>query len=78
MTHVVYTEIIQCLGNLNLLLGVKESIGELFTFSQGTFNDLEAGDVAQEVTDWLVRVRSLRGMRVLLGLDTSISWVSCN
>ena len=41
MTHVVNTKIIQSLGDLNLLLGVKEGIGELFTFSQRTLNDLE-------------------------------------
>ena len=41
LTHVVDTEVIQSLGNFNLLLGIKEGIGELFTFSQSTFDDLE-------------------------------------
>ena len=41
MTHVVNTKIIQSLSDLNLLLGVEEGIGELFTLSQCTLNDLE-------------------------------------
>lgn len=67
MTHVVNTEIIQSLGNLNLLLGIEEGIGELFTLSQSALNDLEIRHIAQEVADGLVRVRSVR-MGVGLGL----------
>jgi hypothetical protein len=46
MTHVVNTKIIQSLGDLNLLFGVEEGIGELFTFSQRALNDLEVRNVA--------------------------------
>lgn len=49
MTHVVNTKLIESLGNLDLLLGVKESIGELLTLTKGTLNDLETGNIAQEV-----------------------------
>lgn len=76
MTHVVHAEIIQSLSNLNLLLGIKESIGELFTFSQRTFDNLETRDIAKEVTDWLIWVISLCWMWVLLGLNRGVSWMS--
>lgn len=33
MTHVVNTEIVQGLGNLDLLLGIEEGIGKLFTLT---------------------------------------------
>jgi hypothetical protein len=56
LTHIVNTEIIQSLGDLDLLGGVKESIGELFALSQSALNDLEIRDVAQEVADGLVWV----------------------
>lgn len=49
VTHVVNTKVIEGLGNLDLLLGVKEGVGELLTLTEGTLNDLETGDVAQEV-----------------------------
>jgi hypothetical protein len=74
--HVVDSEIIQRLGNLNLLLGVEEGIGELFTLSQGTLNDLEVRNIAQEVADGLVRVRTVR-MGVGLGLHGGEAWVAC-
>ena len=51
MTHVVHTEVIESLGNLNLLLGVEEGVGELLTLTQSRLNDLEAGDIAQEIGD---------------------------
>jgi len=60
MTHIVNTKIIQSFGNFNFLGGIEESIGKLFTLSQSTLNDLEVRDVAQEVADWLVWVRSGR------------------
>jgi hypothetical protein len=41
MTHIVNTKIIQSLSDLNLLRSVEEGIGELFTLSQRTLNDLE-------------------------------------
>lgn len=46
MTHIVGTEFIECLGNLDLLLGVKEGIGKLFPLTKGAFDDLETRDVA--------------------------------
>jgi len=58
VTHVVYTKIVQGLGYLNLLLCVEEGIGELFTLSQRTLDDLEARYIAQEVADGLVRIVS--------------------
>lgn len=41
MAHVVNTEIIQGLGNLNLLLCGEEGSCELFSLTQCTLNDLE-------------------------------------
>ena len=73
MTHVVNTELIQGLGDLNLLLGVKKGIGELLTLTQGTLDDLEPRDIAQEVGDSsIVAVGVACGgrMRVLASLDT--------
>lgn len=49
MTHVVNTEVVKSLGDLNLLLSVKEGIGELLALTEGALNNLEAGDIAQEV-----------------------------
>lgn len=51
MTHVVNAEVVQGLGDLNLLLSVKECIGELFAFSQSTLDDLETRNIAQEIGD---------------------------
>jgi hypothetical protein len=72
MTYVVHTEIVQCLGDLNLLLGVEESVGKLLTLTEGTLNDLEAGNIAQEVRNAdVVTVRVAGRVRVLAGLDSS-------
>lgn len=74
MTHVVNTEIIESPGNLDLLLGVKEGVGELLTLTQSALDDLEAGDIAQEVgnTDVVaIRVAGGGGVRVLAGFDAS-------
>jgi hypothetical protein len=68
VTHIVCTKVIQCLGNLNLLLGVEEGICELFALTQGTLNDLESGDIAQEVANWLVWIVSGR-VGVCFGFD---------
>jgi hypothetical protein len=76
VTHIVDSEIIQRLGNLNLLLRVEEGIGELLTLSQSALNDLEIRYIAQEVADGLVWVRSVR-MGVGLGLDGGEPWVTC-
>ena len=73
MTHVVNTELIESLGDLDLLLGIKKGIGELFTLTQGTLNNLESRDIAQKIGDAnVVAVRVARGggVGVLAGLDT--------
>jgi hypothetical protein len=31
------------------LAGIKECVGELFTFSKGGFNNLEAGDIGKKI-----------------------------
>ena len=59
MTHIVHAKIIESLGDLNLLGEVKEGIGELFTFSEGALDNLEVVDIAQEIADRLVWVRSV-------------------
>lgn len=72
MTHVVDTKVVEGLGDLNLLLGIKKGIGELLALTQGTLDDLEAGDIAQEVGDAdvvAVGVASDRGVGVFAGLD---------
>lgn len=74
MTHVVNTELIEGLGDFNLLLGVEESVGELLTLTQGTLDDLEARDVAQEVGDTdvvAIGVPRDGGVGVLASLDGS-------
>lgn len=74
MTHVVNTEVIKSPGDFDFLLGIKEGVGELLALTQGALNDLEAGDVAQEIgnTDVVaVRVARLCGVRVLASLDAS-------
>lgn len=58
VTHVVDPKLIQCLSNLDLLGSVEESIGELFSFSQCTLNDLKIGNIAEEISDWLIRIRA--------------------
>lgn len=73
MTHVVNTELIQSLGDLNLLFGVEKGVGKLLTLTQGAFDDLEPRDIAQEVGNSgivTVRVAAGGGMRVLASLDT--------
>lgn len=59
MTHVVNTKLVEGLGDLNLCLCIKKCIGELFALAEGTLDDLEVVDVAQEVADGLVWVRPL-------------------
>jgi hypothetical protein len=76
VTNVVNAEIIQSLGDLDLLLRVKKGIGELFTLSQSTLDDLEIRYVAQEVADRLVWVRTVR-MGVGLGADGGEARVAC-
>ena len=51
MAHIVGTEFIESLGDLDLLLGIKKGIGKLLSLAQCAFDDLEARDVAQEVGD---------------------------
>lgn len=74
MTHVVHTEVIQSLGDFNLLLGIKEGIGELLTLTQGRLNDLETRDIAQEIGDAhvvAIRVAGGGGVGVLAGFNAS-------
>lgn len=62
----VNTEVIEGLGDLDLGLGVEVGVGELLTLTQGRLDDLEVGDVGEEVLGWGVWVCALG---VLLGLD---------
>lgn len=81
MTHVVDTEIVEGLGDLNLLLRVEEGVGELLTLTESTLDDLETGDIAQEVGDTsvvAVRVASDRGVRVLAALNGREVSMVCN
>lgn len=59
MTHIIDTEIVESLGNLNLLGEVEKGVGELFALTESTLDNLEVVDIAQEVTDWLVWIRSV-------------------
>ena len=47
------------------LASIKEGIGELFTFSQGGFNDLETGDVGEEIAHGLVWIGRFVGVTVM-------------
>lgn len=79
MTHVVHTKVIESLGDLNLLLSIKEGVGKLLALTQSTLDNLETGDIAQEIGDAdivTVRVAGSGGVRVLAGLDTSEAGVS--
>ena len=78
MTHVVHTEVIEGLGDLDLLLGVEESVGKLLTLTQSRFNDLETRDIAQEIGDAdivAVRVAGGGGVGVLASLNASETFV---
>jgi len=56
VAYVVNTKVVQCLGDLNLLGGVEESVGELLSLSQGAFDDLERVDIAEKVGDRLIGI----------------------
>ena len=77
MTHIVDSEIIQGLGDLNLLGGVEEGVGELLALSQRALNDLEARYIAQEIAHGLVWVRSVN-VGVQLGFEAGESRMGCN
>lgn len=51
MTHIVNTKVVEGPGDLDLLFGIEESVGELLTLTQGTLDNLETGDIAQEIGD---------------------------
>ena len=72
VTHIIRSKVIQSPCNLNLLLGIKKSIGKLLPFSKGALNNLKAGDVAEEVADGLVWISGVR-MWVLSGVNTSVA-----
>ena len=55
-SYIINTEIVQGFGNLNLFSSIKESIGKLLALSQGTLNDFERVDIAEEVRDGLVGI----------------------
>lgn len=71
VTHIVHTKVVQGLGDLNLLLGVEKSVGELLALSQRALDDLEARNIAQEVGDSDIVAVGIPGrrVRVLAGLD---------
>lgn len=78
MTHVVHTELIESLGDLDLLLGVEEGIGKLLTLTQSRLDDLETGNVAQEIGDAdvvAVGVAGGGGVGVLTSLNASETFV---
>jgi hypothetical protein len=76
MTHIIHPEIIERLGNLNLLFRIKEGIGKLFPFSQSTLNDLKPRDIAQEVAHMPIPIIPLIGMRILLSVHSCETRVS--
>lgn len=59
----VNTELIERLGDLDLSLSVEVCVGELLALTECRLDDLEARDVRQVVTDGLVWVRALVGLR---------------
>lgn len=77
-SHVVNTKVIKSLGDLDLLLGIKKSVGELLTLTQGALNDLKPRNIAQEVGHSGIVAVGVTGcgrVRILTGLDTSESGV---
>lgn len=81
ITHVVGTKVIQSLGDLNLLLGIKKGVGELLALTQGALNNLEARDIAEEVGDADVVAVGVAGcwVGVLASLNANetgvIAWI---
>lgn len=77
--NAVYSESVERLGNLDFGLGVKIGVGKLLALSQGRLDNLEVGDIGQEVTNWLVRVGGLghTAVRVLRSFDAGVAGVSC-
>ena len=56
---------IDCLGGK--LAGIKECIGELFTFTEGRFNDLEAVYIGKKIAHRLVGIGA-EGVSILGGV----------
>lgn len=84
ITHVVGTKVIQSPGDLNLLLGIKKGVGELLALPQSALNNLEAGDIAEEVGDADVVAVGVAGccwVGVLASLNASeagvVTWIGC-
>jgi hypothetical protein len=67
---VVDAKVIEGLGDLDLGSGVEEGVGELLALAEGGLDDLELGDIAQEVADGSVRIAGV-GARGLIGLEGS-------
>jgi len=76
VTHIVCSEIVQSLSNLNFLLGIEKGIGKLLSLSKCALDNLEAGNIAEKVADWLVWISRMR-MWVLPGMDSSVAIVIC-
>jgi len=73
---VVDTEFVEGLGNLDLSCGVEEGVGELLALAEGGLDDLELGDIAQEVADGGVGVAGV-GTRGLVGLECAVGGGEC-
>jgi hypothetical protein len=54
--HIIHSELIQSLSNLNFLLRIEEGVCELLSLSQGALYDLEPRDIAQKVANRLVGI----------------------
>jgi hypothetical protein len=68
---VVDAKVVEGLGNLDLGSGVEEGVGELLALAEGGLDDLELGDIAQEVADGSVGVGGV-GARGLVGLEGAV------
>ena len=77
-THVVDAEVIESLGDLNLLGGVEERVRKLLTLTKCGLDDLEARNIAQEVA--YTRIWVVLAVRVWVGsgLNAGVSWVAYN
>lgn len=73
---VVDTEFVECLGDLDLGGGVEEGVGELLALTESGLDNLELGDIAQEVADGSVRVAGV-GARSLVGLEGAACSCQC-
>ena len=75
VTHVVCTKLVESLCNFDLLSRVKVGICKLFSFSQGTLDYLEIGNVGEKVADRLVWIPGVV-MRVLARANAREAWMA--